>query len=274
MKNGNSGKQTKEAKKKLSEAEEKMLSKLIEQDELKTDGNEDILDSVETDEAETETVEKVVKSTETKRKNAPNNKANIGNDIYVMYDDNEIRVITEANNSEQIGGIKITSGVEIALGCGIKLYKDVLSKTRLPFALQQTMCNGNISMYSLIRLGSGNVSNTTAFVVKCLNNKVVGIAMCNARTKEYAKYTKIPAMWKLGIRYSSMTDTSTLKQYMAELLEIANKIMPGFVWEEFVSKSNILLEVSGHCGTTKVTMQFKKLSTSGDLAFLQGISLI
>ena len=60
----------------------------------------------------------------------------------------------------------------------------------------------------------------------------------------------------------------------AELLEIANKIMPGFVWEEFVSKSNILLEVSGHCGTTKVTMQFKKLSTSGDLAFLQGISLI
>ena len=124
MKNGNSGKQTKEAKKKLSEAEEKMLSKLIEQDELKTDGNEDILDSVETDEAETETVEKVVKSTETKRKNAPNNKANIGNDIYVMYDDNEIRVITEANNSEQIGGIKITSGVEIALGCDIKLYKD------------------------------------------------------------------------------------------------------------------------------------------------------
>lgn len=198
----------------------------------------------------------------------------IGNNIKVKYDSNEIRVVASEDTSEYNGGIKITSGFEIALGCNIKKYKEVLSKTRLPFAIQETMSNENIKMYSLIRLGSGKVQDTVAFTLKCVDDTLVAIAMGNARNKEYRKYTKLPVIWQLGINLNSLINSNEESEYKQEVLEITSKVLPGFTWDTFSLSSGFLLKIKGRCNETDVTMSFKKTSTSGDLALLQGISIM
>lgn len=198
----------------------------------------------------------------------------IGNNIKVKYDSNEIRVVASEDTSEYNGGIKITSGFEIALGCNIKKYKEVLSKTRLPFAIQETMSNENIKMYSLIRLGSGKVQDTVAFTLKCVDDTLVAIAIGNARNKEYRKYTKLPVIWQLGINLNSLINSNEESEYKQEVLEITSKVLPGFTWDTFSLSSGFLLKIKGRCNETDVTMSFKKTSTSGDLALLQGISIM
>lgn len=232
---------------------------------------------IETQEENIETKEEqIVDDIERKEKAEIESKTtfDIGNSIKVKYDSNEIRVVASEDTSEYNGGIKITSGFEIALGCNIKKYKEVLSKTRLPFAIQETMSNENIKMYSLIRLGSGNVQDTVAFTLKCIDDTLVAIAMGNARNKEYRKYTKLPVIWQLGINLNSLINSNEESEYKQEVLEITSKVLPGFTWDTFSLSSGFLLKIKGRCNETDVTMSFKKTSTSGDLALLQGISIM
>lgn len=227
-------------------------------------------ESIETNE------EKIVDDIERKEKAEIESKTtfDIGNNIKVKYDSNEIRVVASEDTSAYNGGIKITSGFEIALGCNIKKYKEVLSKTRLPFAIQETMSNENIKMYSLIRLGSGKVQDTVAFTLKCVDDTLAAIAMGNARNKDYRKYTKLPVIWQLGINLNSLINSEAESEYKQEVLEITSKVLPGFTWDTFSLSSGFLLKIKGRCNETDVTMSFKKTSTSGDLALLQGISIM
>lgn len=201
----------------------------------------------------------------------------IGENIYAIYDRDEIRVVTEHNGEREFGGVKVARGFEIAFNSDIDKLKGVLRETRIPFALKEGMSNGDIVIYSLIRLGSGKVHDTTAFTIKCIKGKINAIGIAGARLggREYEKYTALPAIWKLGINTLGLSTDSDLENYKCQVTAVTSRILQGFKWKDYIIAGNAHgALIKGRYKGKDIVMKFKKTQMNSDMSLLSSIYLV
>ena len=268
MSNKDNSKKKKNTKKMLSEAEATALKDF---ENTSVNVPEDILDSDSTDADTGDSTEEVIDTNEKyieKLQRQDGKVVTLGSNIYALVSDNGLRMVIGEENPMYCGGIKISSRLEIELGCEIEKYREALSQTRLPFVLQETFTNGNTAIYSIIRLGSGNVENSVPFTLKCVDGIVTSIALNDARKESYTKYHQLPTIWKFALSSSMLFSTKPIEM----LGKLTNAVIPGFTLDTFRQLGSSSLLICGTCRKRSVKMMFKPDSKDMPM-YLRSISL-